>query len=391
MSHTASVPTLNTATPPQSTSSSINKADETAPVAINEHSSDEQSSEFTQVLASFNVAEHSEDGLAGELTSGKDLPVVAETANQDLPEGVLALSLQVADKLTDAPLKSTATSEAVKSVLLSPSLTAQQSAPQAVSQTGLPHQLTQQAGLLKSAKPDSPLAVAIPQQQTGNKGLNLQTLALQGGETDKLFSAQMKNMLSDSSRWMNAETKSSTMPVNIQAEPASASSLRLHTMPPMMSETMSAAPQQTTLGETFGRPGWNQGMAKQVVWMVNQNIRSAEIRLNPANLGPVEVRVNMEDEQVSVAFSSRHAVVREAVEMSLPRLREMLESNGLNLAQADVSQHSFSEQRQRQAGNDMPHSSFAGISTSTADVSAGAGSHSAIPVMVNNGLVDYFA
>lgn len=104
---------------------------------------------------------------------------------------------------------------------------------------------------------------------------------------------------------------------------------------------------QGEITEAFGKPVWNQGMGKQILWMVNQNISSAEIRLNPANLGPIEVLIGMSEDDVSVSLSSRHAVVREAMEQALPRLREMLDENGFNLADTDISKHSFSEQREQ--------------------------------------------
>ena len=103
---------------------------------------------------------------------------------------------------------------------------------------------------------------------------------------------------------------------------------------------------QSMITEQLGRPEWGQGMGKQILWMVNQNLGRAEIRLNPANLGPMEVRIDLDNDQVSVAFTSRHAEVREAVEQALPRLREMLEEKGLSLADTDISRHSFAEQRQ---------------------------------------------
>ena len=387
MSNTASLPPINHTGSGHASAAAAKKADGTGSEAIKEPGDDDQGSEFTQLLASLSTVEISDDTLEGDLAGGNALPLAAETAKQDLPETVLASSLLAVDKLADTAMKSTETAQAVKAVLSVPQLNAQQTA----TQLTMSQQMSQQAGLLKKPATDSALTPVLSKPAVTNAALNLQIPSLQSGETDKLFSAQMKNILSDSFKMPSSDARSAPIPLSTQLDPASASSLRLPMMPTMTSELMSAAPQQTTLGEAFGRPGWNQGMAKQVVWMVNQNIRSAEIRLNPANLGPVEVRIDMKDEQVSVAFSSRHAVVREAVEMSLPRLREMLESNGLNLADTDVSQHSFSEQRNQQAGNDLPRSSFSGFTTRGAEVSAEAVSHSAIPVTMNNGLVDYFA
>ena len=108
---------------------------------------------------------------------------------------------------------------------------------------------------------------------------------------------------------------------------------------------------QPEIVETFGRPPWSQGLGKQILWMVNQNISSAELRLNPAHLGPIELLIDMSDDQVNVSLSSRHAVVREAMEQALPKLREMLDANGLNLAETDISQHSFAERHEQNAQN----------------------------------------
>ena len=132
------------------------------------------------------------------------------------------------------------------------------------------------------------------------------------------------------------------------------SSMNLATMP------------QTEIAEPFGRPAWAQGMGKQILWMANQNISSAEIRLNPAHLGPIEVRLDISDDQINVALSSRHANVREAMEMALPKLREMFDSNGLSLADTDISHQSFAQQREQNTAkgqgnsinNNTGHSDF---------------------------------
>ncbi len=123
---------------------------------------------------------------------------------------------------------------------------------------------------------------------------------------------------------------------------------------------------QTEIAEPFGRPAWAQGMGKQILWMANQNISSAEIRLNPAHLGPIEVRLDISDDQINVALSSRHANVREAMEMALPKLREMFDSNGLSLADTDISHQSFAQQREQNTAkgqgnsinNNTGHSDF---------------------------------
>ena len=131
---------------------------------------------------------------------------------------------------------------------------------------------------------------------------------------------------------------------------------RIDTVSMPLTQAANASPlniqSSPVLGEVnvpFNSPDWSKAMGKQIVWMANQNIKAAEIRLNPANLGPVEVRLEINDDQINVALSSRHANVREAMEMTMPKLREMLENDGLNLSDSNISHQSFAEQREQQA------------------------------------------
>lgn len=94
---------------------------------------------------------------------------------------------------------------------------------------------------------------------------------------------------------------------------------------------------------------WQSDFNNRVTWLARAGgNQRAEIRLNPANLGPIEVRVMMKDDQASITFSAQHGAVRDAIEASLPRLREMFLSSGMQLAQANVSDQPLQEQRQRQ-------------------------------------------
>ncbi len=106
----------------------------------------------------------------------------------------------------------------------------------------------------------------------------------------------------------------------------------------------------TTLETPFRQPGWDQALSERVLWAASQKLQSAEIRLNPPQLGPIEVRVQMHQDQAQVSFTAQHAVVREALEASMPRLRDMLNASGFNLVDVNVSQHSFAEQQRHAQG-----------------------------------------
>lgn len=110
----------------------------------------------------------------------------------------------------------------------------------------------------------------------------------------------------------------------------------------------------------FGRPGWSEDLGERVVWMTGKGVQSAELQLNPQHLGPVEVRIDLKQDQASIQFVAHHAGVRDAIEAAIPKLREMLGAQQLNLADVSVAQQSLAEQRDyrgAQPGYEQPSQS----------------------------------
>jgi flagellar hook-length control protein FliK len=85
-------------------------------------------------------------------------------------------------------------------------------------------------------------------------------------------------------------------------------------------------------------PSWPQALAAQVHWMAGSQVQSATLRLSPEHLGPILVRIDLQQSQINVNFSAAHADTRAALTDAVPRLREMLAAGGLNLGQANVQQ-----------------------------------------------------
>jgi flagellar hook-length control protein FliK len=96
----------------------------------------------------------------------------------------------------------------------------------------------------------------------------------------------------------------------------------------------------------FAHPEWNKEVGERVIWMHKQAIPSAELRLNPAHLGPVTIKIETNQDQVSVAFTAQHAAVKEAIDAALPKLREMLNAQQLNLSEVSVSQEDARQKQQ---------------------------------------------
>jgi flagellar hook-length control protein FliK len=99
-----------------------------------------------------------------------------------------------------------------------------------------------------------------------------------------------------------------------------------------------AAPPSVPISVALGRPDWSEAVGQRVLWMLSNNTKVAELRLNPPELGPVEVRVRTDDDGVRLNLAAGNAAVREALEAAAPRLREMLLAEGLRLEHMDIGQ-----------------------------------------------------
>ena len=86
-----------------------------------------------------------------------------------------------------------------------------------------------------------------------------------------------------------------------------------------------------------GSAAWADEIGSRLTLMAEHGRHTASIRLSPEHLGPLEVRITMQDDQASVWFGAAHADTRAAIETALPRLRELFASQGLSLTDAGVS------------------------------------------------------
>lgn len=113
---------------------------------------------------------------------------------------------------------------------------------------------------------------------------------------------------------------------------------------------------QTGVSVPVGQPQWSQAVGEKVLWLAAQNVSAAEIRLDPPDLGPMQVKVSVNQDQASVSFTSPHPVVREALDQQLNRLREMFTEQGLNLVNVDVSDQPAYRQHddEAQSGKSSP-------------------------------------
>lgn len=102
------------------------------------------------------------------------------------------------------------------------------------------------------------------------------------------------------------------------------------------------------LNQAINHPDWNQELGQKMLWMNNQNIQSADIQINPPHLGPLSIKVDVNNDQTSITFTTQHSEVKQAIEAAIPKLREMFGDQQLNLVDVNVSQQ---QSQQKSANN----------------------------------------
>lgn len=110
---------------------------------------------------------------------------------------------------------------------------------------------------------------------------------------------------------------------------------------PLPSATGPAMP-RLDLAQAFPAPvplpsrHFAEDVGARLQWIAEQQGGEATLRISPDGLGPVEVRLKLDGDRVELGFSAAHTETRQALQDALPKLREMLAQQGLQLGHADV-------------------------------------------------------
>ncbi len=136
-------------------------------------------------------------------------------------------------------------------------------------------------------------------------------------------------------------------------------------------------------------PQWSQAVGERLHWMVGQQLQSAEIRLDPPELGSLDVKVMVNKDHATVHFVTHNPHVRDALEAATPRLREMFADAGLNLGDVNVSQESFQQQAAREEAGGQTTAGAGGPGDEEGAIDA-VGEVSALPVRRGQGLLDTY-
>lgn len=258
-----------------------------------------------------------------------------------------------------------------------------------------------------SAKSDSPAAIAGTTQDKSGIGSQkadasgIQTVLTAKTDTSPPSDAPVKVASFGAAFADSANRTSAIVDMNTVAREAIASATTA-AAPPQSNAAAIAALQNTvantaapivqavqvTINTPVTQDKWGDEFNQKITWLASSNKdQTAELHLNPPQLGPLDVVIKVSGDQATALFTSPHAAVRDAIEQAMPRLRDMLADNGIMLGNATVSDQAPRDPNQTGAqrpsinsGNDIHDTVF--TSDSAPRVSQ---------ISRHNGIVDTFA
>ena len=126
------------------------------------------------------------------------------------------------------------------------------------------------------------------------------------------------------------------------------------------------SPASAGISAPLSSPQWPTELGRQFI-SITQAAKGlgqiAELRLDPPELGPLRITINLSDNVAHAVFSSPHALVRQTVENALPQLQQMLEQAGISLGQANVNdQHQSGQTSDDAPGQARTHGGQTGES-----------------------------
>jgi flagellar hook-length control protein FliK len=149
---------------------------------------------------------------------------------------------------------------------------------------------------------------------------------------------------------------------------------------------------QTQLRERleFGqdKKEWGGALGARLMTMVADDIQQARIQLDPPELGSLEIKMQISQDQASVQVTAQNVQVKDVLDASAQRLRDAMNAQGIELAEFSVSTNADTEQQSGQQG-ESEQESFAGTDDDWQDSDdSNINTHE---IAASNSLLDTFA
>lgn len=172
-----------------------------------------------------------------------------------------------------------------------------------------------------------------------NEPLKLQTSAQQDVSPKTNVSADKMERSIDQLA-LSLRKDEAMSPVNVQQAPPQ------QQLNATQNATLTGAVSANQISPPLNSSAWDKAVGQKVIWMVGASMQSAELTLNPPDLGPLQIVLNVTNDQANATFISAHPDVREALEASLPKLRQMMDDAGVQLSGFSVNAEASNQGQQ---------------------------------------------
>lgn len=291
-----------------------------------------------------------------------------QTAEQGTPEPLIALAAAATDNTLDMP--SPALQEISSRLTLVAAFT---------DDTGLPSPTTIQttsvaaiAEQLAIGKKDAIALINAYQQLSGSTGsngsaqrpetLSQQIAALSLGNfanTDTSTQQTTSNTLAAptmqtmaTSVHVSSEAMASALAVSGAAGETAArisggNELAFNLPAPQPIAAATGASLPSSIATPVSHPAWPSQLGQQLIQLVQRGgEQHVQMKLHPAELGPLSISLKMTEHGAQAQFLSAHAQVRQVIEQAIPQLREALAEQGISLSDTSVGEQGFSNQQE---------------------------------------------
>ena len=157
---------------------------------------------------------------------------------------------------------------------------------------------------------------------------------------------------------------------------------------------LARASQGGALTNHMGTTSWNHEVAGRLTVMINNHTEQATLKLNPPELGRMDIKISTDGDRTNIHFVVDNGMAKDALEAAMPRLRHLMEMGGLQLAQAQVSQHSGG-QSHSQAQSQLPQQGSGQEASAIASMTTDSGvdvelTDDYLPPGFSSGRIDYY-
>jgi flagellar hook-length control protein FliK len=343
-----------------------NKADRKTSSAVSDKSNVEETTVDAQLLAS---------------------SVTAKTI-KDVTDGEVVLDVKKVDALQENTAKSDAVQQTDATTVLVANVTPTIQASGKAEQVDVVPETLVGDVLAKKTPTNERVNLEAKDDATSLKGKAVGSDAALA-ESDKVANRQFANYLADEKKFQSVQESSTSQSGSNVTDANALSTLSMQATAKTPSQTVPTIEQagySNLINVAPGKAGWSEAIGQKVIWMVGAAEQSATLTLNPKELGPLQVIINVNNEKADATFISENPEVRKALEEGMSGLRQSMGQAGVELGQANVNT-SRQHQEFQQASKE-----YMARQRNESGTSSGADQLHNTPVntRVSHGLVDTF-